>query len=467
MYPNYFSAYALNGNFVHTESQTRRFTQALFGTATVGYKEMLFLDATTRQEWSSTVNQSFLYPSVGLSYVLTETIKPNNVLSYAKLRASYAEVGNALPFGVANWNPPYSLAIDGNVNGRGSLPFFSGKDTLSLKPERTRSYEVGADFRFLKNKLSVNLTYYDATTFDQVFQISAPTGAGASNFWINGGTIKNKGFEGTISYDVKMGDFSWTPAMNFSRNINQIRELSSLLPTDRFVLNSGFRISQLFLLRPGSALLGGREYGSYGDIFGRTYVRDANGNLTYDEKTGLPLKSSSNDQYVGNANPNFLAGFNNAFRYKNWNLNFLIDGRFGGKIVSNTYQWFDYKGMSKRSATARDNGGVMVNGKTISAETYYKYISGNADAAAVAEEYLYDVTNVRMRELAIGYTFPKFSKAIKEMSLSFVGRNLFFLYNKAPFDPEISVSTANSMQGVDSFSAPTTRSYGASLKVTF
>lgn len=466
-FPNYFSAYALNENFIHTESKARRFSQALFGTATLGYRNMLFLDVTARKEWSSTVNRSFLYPSAGLSFVLTELIGSKGPLSYAKLRASYAEVGNALPFGVSNWSPPYALAPDGSVMGRGALPFFSGSDTLRLQPERTSSYEIGADMRFFNNKLSLGLTFYNATTYDQVFQIAAPAGAGAANFWINGGTIRNRGFEGTLSYEVQAGDFSWTPTLNFSRNINQILELSSLLPTDRFVLNNTFRISQLFLLRPGSTLLNGRRYGSYGDIFGRVYVRDAAGNITYDEKTGLPLKSASNDQYLGNFNPAFLAGFSNAFRYRNWNLNVLVDSRFGGKIVSNTYQWFDFKGMSQRSADARDNGGVMLNGRTVDPETYYKYISGNADVAAVAEEYLYDLTNIRVRELAIGYTFPKASKIFRDISLSVVGRNLFFLYNKAPFDPEVTVSTANSMQGIDSFSVPTTRSFGASLKLNF
>ena len=466
-FPNYFSTYALTGNFVHTESLQRRLSQALFGTATLGYKGKLFLDVTARNEWSSTVDQSFLYPSVGMSYILTESITPNSMLNYAKLRASYAEVGNALPFGVANWTPPYSVGPDGTINGRGSLPFFSGTDTLNLKPERTRSYEIGGEFRLFMDRLNVSLTYYDATTFNQVFQIAAPTGAGAANFWINGGTIKNKGFEGIVSYDVKIGNLSWTPSVNFSKNINQIRELSQLLPTDRFVLNSGFRISQLFLLRPDSPLLNGRKYGSYGDIFGRTYLRDANGRLRYDEKTGLPLKSASNDQYLGNANPSFLLGLSNAFRYKNWALNFLIDGRFGGEIISNTYQWLDFKGLSRRTAEARDNGGVVVNGKTIDSEVYYKYISGNADVAAAAEEYLYDITNVRLRELALSYSFPKFSRSIKDLNVSLVARNAFFLYNKAPFDPEINLSTENNLQGIDSFSVPSTRSFGASLKVTF
>jgi TonB-linked SusC/RagA family outer membrane protein len=473
-YPNYFSVYALQsltgqGFFNATESLQRRLTQAFFGTATVGFKESIFLDVTARKEWSSTVNQSYFYPSVGLSYVLTENLKPSEILSFAKVRASYAEVGNALPFGFANWTPPYSLSNDENVNGRGTLPFFSGSDTTSLKPERTRSYEIGTELRFFKDKLSVNLTYYNATTYDQVFQIQAPAGAGATNFYINGGTIRNKGFESVISYKADFGGVTWTPAVNFSRNVNQIRELSNLLKADWFVLQGGAstRMLQLFLTRPGIANLGGRAYGSYGDLFGKTYQRDENGKIKYNETTGLPLLSPGTDQYLGNANPKFLIGFNNQFKYKNATLSFLVDGRFGGKVASMTEQWLDFKGLSKRSGEARDAGGVEVNGQMIPAETYYNFISGKGDVAAAAEEYMFSATNVRLRELAIGYTFPKVSKAIKEISVSFISRNLFFLYKDAPFDPEVSITTANAMQGIEGFSIPATRSYGVTLRATF
>ncbi|MEJ7829873.1 MAG: SusC/RagA family TonB-linked outer membrane protein, partial [Segetibacter sp.] len=468
-YPNFFSAYALLGNFVHTESLQKRVSRAAFATATIGYKETVFLDVTARNEWSSTVDQSFFYPSVGLSYILTESIGRSNILSFAKLRGSYAEVGNALPFGVANPNPNYSLAVDGNINGRTALPFFSGTDTVSLKPERTRSYEFGAELRFFKDKLSLNVTYYNATTYDQVFQIGAPAGSGATNFWINGGTILNKGVEAVASYNARIGKVRWTPTLNFSTNVNQIRQLSNLFTADRFVLNSGFRLTQLFLSRPGSPTLAGREYGSYGDIFGRTYVRDDKGGLVYNTtgaNAGLPQLSLANDQYLGNSNPDFLLGLNNSFNYKNFVFSFLIDSRFGGEIASSTEQWLDFKGLSKRSGEARDNGGVMVNGVIVSAEKYFQYISGKADVAAAAQEYVYDATNIRLRELALGFTLPPFTKAIKNLTLSLVGRNLAIFHKKAPFDPEVSITTANALQGIEGFSMPSQRSVGVSLKVT-
>lgn len=462
-YPNYFSVYALNGQFNKSESKTKISNQAAFGNLTLGYKEKLFLDVTGRNEWSSTVAQTFFYPSLGLSYILANDQESTSAVSFAKLRSSYSQVGNSLPFGVASFAPPYSLDNGGNINGRSALPFFNGTDTLELKPERTRSYEFGADLRFFHDKLSLNLTYYNATTYDQVFQIQAPAGSGAANFWINGGTILNKGVEAILSYNTTLGKLKWTSTVTFSRNKNQIRELSNLLKADRFVLSdyNDTRLVALFLTRPVDG-----KYGSYGDMFGKVYQKDEKGNLLTDSSTGLPLLSTTADHYIGNANPNFLAGFNNTFTYKNVSLSFLIDGRFGGGVASSSERWLDYKGLSKRTAIARDNGGVMVNGKLIDAKEYYYNQTGAGSQGAVSE-YFFDATNIRLRELAAGYTLPKFSHVVKELSFSLIGRNLFFFYKKAPFDPEMSINASNSLQGIEAYNLPSTRSYGLSLKATF
>ncbi len=464
-YPNYFSIYGLTGNFVSTESNTKTISRAVFGSATLGFKETVYLDVTARNEWSSTVNQPFFYPSVGLAYILTNTIGSNDIFSFAKIRGSYAEVGSGLAFGASERNPNYSLSPTENINGRGALPFFSGKDTINLKPERTRSYEVGAELRFFKDKLSLNVTYYNATTYDQVFQIGAPAGSGASNFWINGGTILNKGIEAALSYHANLGKITWTPGINFSTNKNEIRELSSLLTSDRFVLQNGNRLTNLFLLRPGSELLGDRKYGSYHDLFGRTYQYEKDGRQMFDATTGLPMLSKNNDQYLGNANPDFLLNFSNHFKYKNFSFSFLLDGRFGGLVSSSTEQWLDFKGLSKRSGIARDNGGVMVNGQLMDAEKYYTFISGNADIAAATQEYVFSSTNIRLRELAFGYTLPKFSNTFKNVNLSLVARNVCFLYKKAPFDPELALSTSNGGQGFEAFQIPSATSWGLTLRV--
>lgn len=469
-YPNFFSVYGLTGNFTATESLRKTLTQAVFGTTTLGFKETLFLDLTARNEWSSTVDNSFFYPSAGLSYILTETLGASDLLSFAKIRGSYAEVGNDIPFGAAERNPYYTIQSNNApntveiINGRNSLPFFSGTDTTSLRPERTKSYEVGADFRFFRDKLNLGITYYNATTEDQVFSIAAPSGSGATNFWINGGTIQNRGLEASLSYDANFGKVSWTPSVNFSRNTNRIKELSNLLTSDRLVLNSGNRLTNLFLLRPGSTLLNGREYGAYHDLFAKTYVRDADGNKTFNATTGLPILSTVDNQYLGNANPDFLLNLNNQFGYKNFTLSFLVDGRFGGLVSSSTEQWLDYKGLSKRSGEARDAGGVMLNGKMIDAETYFNFISAKADFGAAGEEYVFDSTNIRLRELALGFKLPKFSNAVKNLSLSLVGRNLFFFQKDAPFDPELAIGTENNRQGFEAFQIPSAKSWGLTLR---
>jgi outer membrane receptor protein involved in Fe transport len=393
---------------------------------------------------------------------LLEGFEDKGIFSFAKVRGSYSEVGNALPFRVANRSPRYSLSNDENINPRGTLPYFNGTDTISLQPERTRSFEFGADVRFFNNKLALNLTYYNATTFNQVFTIGAPAGSGASNFYINGGTIRNKGVEGTISYQGNFGDLKWNPGINFSRNVNQIIELSDLLTTPRFVLTdiNSTRQVQLFLTRPVDG-----EYGSYGDLYGKKIQYGEYGKIIVD-KNGLPLLSANPDEYIGNANPDFLLGFNNSFTYKRTSLSFLIDGRFGGKIFSVTETWRDWKGLSKRTAEARDNGGVLVNDQLVDAEAYYKRISGSGQQGA-AEMYTFDATNVRLREIALGYTFPSFTNALKNLNISLVSRNLFFIYNNAPFDPEVSIAPANGLQGIEGFNLPSTRSFGLTVKATF
>ncbi len=461
-YADYFALQGLTGNYISESDYTKQISRAVFATATFGYKDRLFLDLTGRNEWSSTTDDPFFYPSAGLAYILKNS-GSTDILSFAKIRATYANVGNQLPFGNAARNSNYTVNPNESVNGRESLPFFSGTDTVSLKPERTKSYEIGAELRFFKDKLSVNVTYYDGTTEDQVFAITAPTGAGATNFYINGGTIQNRGIEASVSYNAKFGDITWIPGLNFTRNTNRIKSLSDLLTSEQFVLQGGNRLTNLFLIRPGSELLNGREYGSYGDLYGKTYQYNPDGSLIVND-AGLPVLSEQADQYIGNSNPDFLLNFNNQFNYKNFNLAFLVDSRFGGLVSSSTQQWLDYKGLSPRTAEARNNGGVMVNGRLVDAEAYYGAISARADAGAAGTEYTYSQTNIRLRELSIGYTLPAFSKTIKSLNISLVGRNLFFFHKKAPFDPELALSTDNNSLGFESFQLPSARSFGLTLR---
>jgi TonB-linked SusC/RagA family outer membrane protein len=454
LYPNFFSIYALNGLYNKSEYLTNSASRAVFGNATFNVKETLFVDITGRNEWSSTVSTPFFYPSAGLSYLLPDF--GGKVLSFAKVRGSYSEVGNSLPFGISNPNPPYALGNNGNIVERGALPFFDGADTTQLKPERTRSFEFGMDLRFFNNKMNLNLTYYNARTSDQVFLIEAPAGSGAQNFWINGGEVDNRGIEGIITYQTSFGELEWTPSLNFSHNKNRILGLSDKLNADRFVLNSS-PYGSIFLTRPKDG-----EYGSFGDVFGKKYLKDEGGQYITNE-AGLPLVSDS-EQFIGNSNPNFLLGLNNTFQYKRFLFSFLIDSRFGGHIANRTQVWLDYKGLSKETGDARDKGGVWVNDKLVSAQDYYLQQSGTGNSP-VLSEYFYDATNIRMRELSLGYTWPQPISGLEQLSLSFIARNVFFIYKSAPFDPEVGVGASPSQEGFANYVLPSTRSLGLSLNV--
>lgn len=458
-FPNFFSVYALNGLYNKSEYLQKTVSRAVFGNATLGYRERLFLDVTARNEWTSTVSIPFFYPSAGLSYILTES--GYGPLSYAKVRGSYSEVGNSLPFGIDNLRPPYALDNAGNIVGRGTLPYFNGADTIQLKPERTRSFEFGTDLRFFNNKLNVSLTYYNARTFDQVFQIQAPAGAGAANFWINGGVIDNRGIEGLVTYSTSIGKVKWTPSLTFSHNKNRILELSDQLDSDFFSLSFHSHGGQVGvrLMRPKDG-----KYGQFGDMYGRTYLRDESGAYKLNNE-GMPQISPNPDFYLGNANPWLIAGLNNAFSYKDLHLSLLVDSRWGGAIFNRTEMWLDYKGLSERTGEARDKGGVEVNGKMVDAKSYYLNQTGAGQTPA-ASEYFFSATNVRLRELSVGYNLLKNSKVFSNLTLSFIARNLLFLYKKAPFDPEIGVGSSPGNEGHANFVLPSTRSFGFSLRTT-
>ncbi|HVW95330.1 MAG TPA: SusC/RagA family TonB-linked outer membrane protein [Mucilaginibacter sp.] len=463
---NYFSAnnYDLTHPLGTDEHEYKSITQSVLGTATIGYKETVYLNITGRNEWASTTPDSFFYPSVGLSYVLTKTIGTSDILSYAKLRASYANVGHAPGLGANNSVPPYSLNnLQPNIgtNAIGQLPYFSGDKVAEVKPERTKTFEVGAQLT-LFNLLDVDLAYYDARTSDQIISIQAPSGAGAQSFVLNGGEIRNSGFEGTISYNASFGDLRWTPALNFSHNTNQVRALSPLYTADHYTISSAdnTRLVATWLVRPKDG-----KYGAFGDYYGRIVDKNPDGSTKVDDN-GIPVLTPSDDfRYVGNPNPKFLAGFNNNFRYKNVNLSFLIDSRFGGQTFSMTETWLDYKGISQRTADARDAGGVVVNGKKVDAQAYYTAISAGADGAAVPE-YSYSATNIRLREIVLGYTFPLVGKTFKNLNVSLTGHNVFFFYKKSPYDPEQAISTTTNTMGIDAFGVPATRSFGFSIKTT-
>jgi TonB-linked SusC/RagA family outer membrane protein len=440
-----------------TQYADRRQIQSIFGTASLGYDNMIFLDITGRNDWDSslayTSKDNFFYPAIGLNAVLTKMFKLPEAISFAKLRANLTNVGNGSSILYAT-NPTYPI-VNGSVNAIGAAPFGD------LKPEKTRSYEIGLDSRFFNDKLSLTINAYKSFSKNQIYQISVSPSTGFSSYYFNGGNLMNKGLEVTMGYNAKFGDLNWKPSVNFSLNRNKI--LDVLEYTDPY---TGAATSLPYVTLSTDVYdLRVQKGGSFGDMYANNALeKDANGNYVTDSN-GLPIKSSDFTK-IGNYNPNFLAGFQNEFSYKNFRLSFLVDGRFGGQVVSLTQAVMDQYGTSEASGKARDNGGVDVNGKKVDAKSYYQLIGGRG---AVASEYVYSATNIRLRELVFGYTLPGsyLNNKVKNIGLSLIGRNLWMIKNNAPFDPDVALSTANGLQGLDAFNLPSLRSIGFKISAQF
>lgn len=431
--------------------------QAVFGSVNLSYNNWLFLDVTGRNDWSSnlsfTPNGSYFYPSFGLSAVLNEKLKLPQVISYGKIRGSYAIVGNSVPNYVTN--PINRLTRGGGINFNTTAPF------TDLNPEKTRSLELGSELRFFKDKLSIDFTYYKTNTTNQFFAISVPPGTGYSQRFINGGNIQNSGIELTLGYTISSSQrFKWNSIVNFSTNKNIIKELAPNI--DQFVLNAGDLNNFFSILKVGA---------SYGDIYSVVWDRDSLNRLKIDTSSGKPIVKSGAPSFIGNANPKFQIGWSNDFAYRNFTFGFLIDGRFGSKIISVTQASLDNYGVSKASGNARDNGGVPINGviagtnRPVSKIDAYNYYVGRPYGESV-----FDGSVVRLRELSIGYVLPeKILKNgfVKEVRLSLIGRNLIYFYRPAPNDSEITYSVGNAYSGLDAFELPPTRSLGFNLNINF
>lgn len=430
--------------------------QSIYGNVNLSYNDWLFLNATARNDWSSnlafTPNGSYFYPSAGLSVLLSHVIKLPSAITYAKIRGNYAEVGNSVPNYVTN--PVNYLDNTGSVNLSTVAPF-------QIKPERTKTYEIGADLRLLNDDLSVSANYYRSNTYHQYISVSLPTPFLYNRAYVNTGNVQNSGLEFMIGYNViNHSNFKWNTAFNGSYNVNKVIDVYG--DQKQFVITPPANTSYESVMTTG---------GAYGDIWGNTVKRDAQGRILLNDN-GTP-QTNNGFSYIGNPNPKFTLGWNNSFKYKNFSLNFLVDGKFGGQVLSLTQAYLDQYGVSKESGDARNNGGVKVNGvnantgaavSTVDAKTWYTSVGGRQ---GVSEMYMYSATVVRLREASLGYTFPINGKAIKDLRLSVVGRNLAYFYKKAPYDPEMTMSTGNGLSGVDIFNQPATRNIGLNLNVTF
>ena len=434
--------------------------QSVFGNAEFSFRRALFLNLSARNDWASTLagtsslKSGFFYPSAGLSAILTDLLNiRNRTVSYLKLRASYSSVGNALP--------PFI--------SRQQLRFIGAAETTKygyltdLQPENTRSYEAGLDARFFANRLSFTTTFYKSNTYNQLFRVNAAPSSGYDVYMVNAGNVENRGIEAVLGYNGKLaGELKWNSAVTFSLNRNKILEMLSPV---KDALGFTYRLDSADVASSGSFRNIITTGGQMGDVYVNTLKTDNQGYIYVDPGSGRVTPMPQSFIYAGNTNPRYNVGFRNEFTFKDMSLGFLLDGRFGGIVVSQTQAILDAFGASQATADARDAGGVVVNDALLpNVKDYYQAV-GAGDG--ILSPYVYSATNVRLREAFLSYTIPArlFNHKIQGLTLGITGRNLWMIYNKAPFDPEVSASTGTYYQGIDYWMMPSLTSVGFNIRI--
>jgi TonB-linked SusC/RagA family outer membrane protein len=471
--PNKFNlAFGTTQSSVDDFSRTQ--TQSVFGQATLGYKDAIFLDASIRNDWSSTLPKpySFQYPSVGVSAIISQLVQLPELFSFVKLNGSYAQVGSGAK--------PYLLRTNYSYSQGAGAGFISRDDIQAignLKPEITRSLEVGTDIRFLQNRIGFTFTYYKTNSINQLLELGLAPASGYARQYINAGDIQNSGIEVVINgTPVKTDNFTWDVTLNMGRNRNKIISLHPDIK--QALLGGGFARSATPLVREG---------GSYGDLVASKWQTDAQGRYVV-SAAGLPIVTGASEQVIGNFNPKMTLGFTNTFNYKGVSLRILVDGRVGGIAVSGTEMNLAFSGITEETATNREGNWVLdavtatgeKNTVAINAEKFWTSPTVTGKRYGSGEFFAYDATNFRVREVSLGYSIPvPKNMFIKSAKLSLVARNLFWLYRgssildipglgkrKMWFDPDMNLGNGN-FQGVEYGTLPSTRSLGLNLKLSF
>ena len=433
---------------------------AAFASAELGWRSMVYLTLTGRNDWNSRLvnssEESFFYPSVGLSGIISEMTKLPSFISYLKVRGSYTEVGSPVSRSGMTPGTITTPIVGGSLKSTDIYPF------TDYKAERTKSYEFGLTARFWK-KLSFDFTWYKSNTYNQTFIGELPESSGYKAVYLQAGNVENRGVEMALGYSDNFGGLQWNSSLVYSKNVNEIKEM---------VKDYHHPLSPKPINIPEVSKDNGRVLlkvgGSINDIYARKVLaKDNQGFVNVSPSGGMSLETVE-PIYLGKTTPDFTMGWNNNFTYKNFGLSFLINARFGGVVTSSTQALLDRFGVSKASADARDAGGVMIpNQGLYDAKKYYTLVAtGENDLAGY---YTYSATNVRLQELTLSYKFNSklFNNVIKDLTLSFVATNPWMIYCKAPFDPELTASTGTYGQGNDYFMQPSLKSYGFSVKFKF
>ncbi|PLX25247.1 MAG: SusC/RagA family TonB-linked outer membrane protein [Salinivirgaceae bacterium] len=464
--PNLFTISNVKGNPVAEMYDEEMETYSIYGQASVGWKRTVYVDITARNDWSSTLPSdewSYFYPSFTGSVILTELVDiDEDLVSFAKLRGGWAQVGNT--------TDPYQLSLmyEGSDPFGNVTPFSTSRllPPTGLVPEEVNSTEFGLEAKFYKNRFSLDFTYYNQVTKNQILQIDISQASGFDNQLINAGEIQNKGIELQIGAEwIKQKDFSWRTDVNWAKNWNKVNELYGDLESYQITSSwNGLSIQA----RPGQA---------FGVIYANGFQYDDNGNKIIGSD-GLPLASEA-PVAVGNITPDWTGGIRNTFKYKTVSMSILIDGRYGGDLFS-VSDWFGaYAGVSEETAAdgIREHGlvvdGVLEDGtpndKVISASSYYGGYWGREVNSVIDGSY------IKLREIVISYDIPK--KYVQKLgfvqgaSVSFVGRNLAILYthssNDIGIDPETGFGANLNGLGLEQFQLPTARTLGFRINLNF
>lgn len=461
--PNVFNVFDLdNTQKKSRQDEWEEQTQSIFASAEVGWKSMLYLTLTGRNDWASQLANSsstcFFYPSIGLSAVVSEMVKLPSFVDYLKVRSSFSSVGMPYP---RNLTSPTFEYDETTQTWKPKTHYPIG----DLKPERTDSWELGLDMRLFKD-FNLSLSWYLANTFNQTFDPKISVSSGYTTIYLQTGYVRNQGVELSFGYGhTWKKDFRWQSNFTLSHNKNKIIELvkdyihpETGEPINKDRLDVGGLGKARFILKTG---------GSLGDLYTQSDLkRDDNGMVEISPAGTLVTVNNRPDIKLGSVFPKCNLAWNNQFSWKGFNISALVTARIGGIVYSATAAAMDQYGVSESSAVARDNGGVLVNGRNrVDAQTWFTAIGSQS---GLPQYYTYSATNIRLQEAAIGYTLPrKWLHDVCDIQLSVVGRNLCMIYNKAPFDPEAVATTGNYYQGIDFFMLPSTRNVGLNVKINF
>lgn len=451
---------------ITTRGGYRRKINSLFGTAELSYRNIVFLNVTGRNDWFSTLSpesNNYFYPSVGGSFVFSDAFKMPEFINFGKLRVAYASVGGD--------TDPYSLDLTygflGTPYNNTSLGYIkqSVVPNTKIRPLSVNEFEVGFDVRMFNNRVGVDMAYYNKITSNDITRETISTTSGYSGTWVNVGKVRNRGVELLITGKPIVGkNFSWSVSANASYNKSMVLKISN---TAKELILDNYT-SRAFIKH-----IEGMEYSQ---IVGRTIKRDAQGRDIIDE-TGLPILTNEVVNF-GSGVHKYLAGITNNLTYKNFTLSFLIDGKFGAKVYSNTLYQLDHRGMLPFTLPGRKDGivlpGVTEDGKVNEVRVSADRVNNRAiiiRRRQALDDYVYDASFIKLRNVSVTYNLPASAinklKIIKGASISVVGRNLFILMSHIPgIDPESNAYSGN-VQGVEYSSLPPIRHFGFNVNLRF